>query len=410
MNDHRPHRGSAQLRRALVEELDRRRPGIRSDAVRDAFLAVPRELFVAELAAAEGLEAVYRNQPLVTRKDTRGAPVSSSSQPGVMVSMLDELDLRPGLRVLEVGAGTGYNAALIATIVGSGGRVVSVDIDREIAATARRALRTGGYKARVLARDGRDGWPSGAPYDRIMITASSLEVPPALCDQLTGDGLLELPLRFSQSRHGQQAIVVLRRSDSGLDSVNVFPGAFMGLRDRPDCAAPAPGAYLGATETIERTWRGHTSLEGAPLKRLGRLGRRRLLGVALQDPEVTALGLRAPAYALRLFVSLALPESVVVEGRYDRGAGIGVVDVEGSGLTMLAGTWRHITRIERYGKAPAATPLLEAVEDWVALGRPGLDDLRINVRYGRGRRRHGAWRAVRCGRSLMSFDWAQRAP
>ncbi len=374
--------------------------------MREAFLEVPRELFVPDIAATQGLEAVYRDQALVTRKDARGAPVSSSSQPGVMAPMLDELDLRPGMRVLEVGAGTGYNAALIATIVGRRGRVVSVDIDPDIARRARRALRTGGYKARVLARDGRRGWPSAEPYDRIMITASSSEVPRTLYDQLTANGLLELPLRFSQSRHGRQAIVVLRRSDRGLDSVKVFPGAFMGLRDRPDGAATDADAHLGATETIERTVRGHASLQGAPLKRLGTRGRRRLLGVSLQDPEVTALGLRAPMHALSMFVSLALPDSIVVEGRHDRGAGIGVVDMNGSGLTMLAGTWRHLTRIERYGKAPAATPLLQAVEEWVALGRPGLDDLRISVTY--GARRRGAWRTVRRGRSLIGFDWASR--
>ena len=378
--------------------------------MRRAFLEVPRELFVPEVAAAQGLEAVYHDQPIVTRKDARGAPVSSSSQPGIMAPMLDELDLGPGLRVLEVGAGTGYNAALLATIVGHRGRVVSLDIDPETARAARRALRAGGYKARVLARDGRDGWPSAAPYDRIMITASAPEVPRALCGQLTADGLLELPLRFSAARHGRQAIVVLRRSESGLDSIRLFPGGFMALRDEATSAAPAPSAHLGATETVDGRWRGHASLEGEPLKHLGASARRRLLSVALHDPDVTTLGLRAPAPGLLLFVSLALPDTMVVESWRREGAGIGVIDAAGTGLTMLGGTPRHITRIERYGNAPAATPLLEAVEEWVALGRPGPDDLRIGIRYGAARRRRGAWRTIRRGRSLMELHWRGRAP
>lgn len=93
------------LRRELVTNLERR-GCIRSKPVRRAFSTVPRELFVPEIAQREGLERVYADTALVTRQSTQGMPLSSSSQPAIMAEMLECLDLRPGLRVLEIGTGT----------------------------------------------------------------------------------------------------------------------------------------------------------------------------------------------------------------------------------------------------------------------------------------------------------------
>ena len=114
-------------------------------------------------------------------------------------AMLDRLDLREGMRVLEIGAGTGYNAALLKTIVGPRGRVVSVDLDREVARKARRALHLGGYSLRVVCGDGHLGYDAAAPYDRIVLTAGSASIAPAWIEQLREGGLLELPLRMVRS-------------------------------------------------------------------------------------------------------------------------------------------------------------------------------------------------------------------
>jgi len=165
-------RRAAALRRQLVGELERRGV-IRSKAVRAAFLWVPRELFVPEAASRSGLEAVYRDEAIPTKFAANGAPISSSSQPAIMAEMLERLALEPGMRVLEIGAGTGYNAALLSQLVGERGRVETVDIDAETAARARRALRAGGYRARVVVADGRESLAAGAPS-----TGSSS--PPAL--------------------------------------------------------------------------------------------------------------------------------------------------------------------------------------------------------------------------------------
>jgi protein-L-isoaspartate(D-aspartate) O-methyltransferase len=133
-------------------------------------LAVPREIFVPEFAAHRGLEAVYRDEAIMTKRDVGGMPVSSSSQPAIMASMLERLDLREGQSVLEIGAGTGYNAALLAEIVGPEGRVVSVELDPELAKRSGLALRRAGYRAKVVVGDGHDGWAPQAPYDRIIVT------------------------------------------------------------------------------------------------------------------------------------------------------------------------------------------------------------------------------------------------
>jgi protein-L-isoaspartate(D-aspartate) O-methyltransferase len=132
----------AVLRQRLATRL--RRAGTLTDPVVErAFLTVPRELFVVAVAAREGLEAVYRDDAIVIKRDALGRPASSSSQPSIMAAMLEQLQVRPGQRVLEVGAGSGYNAALLSSLVGPGGHVVSVELDEEVARAARAAL-TGG--------------------------------------------------------------------------------------------------------------------------------------------------------------------------------------------------------------------------------------------------------------------------
>jgi protein-L-isoaspartate(D-aspartate) O-methyltransferase len=210
---------------------------IRSSAVRDAFLEVPREFFVPEFAEREGLAAVYRDESILTKRNVHGVPLSSSSQPAIMALMLEQLQLAEGMRVLEIGAGTGYNAALLSVLVGRRGRVISVDVDPEIARGARRALRGAGYKARVMVGDGREGFADAAPYDRIIVTASSDSVPVAWFEQLDPGGLLEVPLRLSAS--GAQAIPLLRKGRAGFRSTGVVAGGFMPLRSAGDGAAAA---------------------------------------------------------------------------------------------------------------------------------------------------------------------------
>ena len=187
---------SLRLRQRMVRALEAS-GAIRDARIRRAFLAEPRERYVPEITQRDGLEAVYRPEAaLVTVRDSNGATLSSASAPGVMAPMLEALGLSPGLRVLEIGTGTGYNAALLSRLVGDAGKVTSVEVDPGIARQARRHLAEGGHRVRVVVGDGRMGWPSAAPFDRIIATASSSYVPLAWRDQVTDGGLVVLPLGF----------------------------------------------------------------------------------------------------------------------------------------------------------------------------------------------------------------------
>ncbi|MFF5715347.1 methyltransferase domain-containing protein [Streptomyces buecherae] len=154
-------------------------------------------------------------------------PTSSVSAPIAVVDMLAELDLHPGQRVLEIGTGSGFNAALLATRVGAD-RVVTVEIDPELAAGARRALRRAGYGGvTVMEADGERVWSPGAPYDRLVATASVASIPWAWVEQVRPGGLVLSPLRTAFCSHGPVRLSVSEEAAEGR-----FTGAttFMSVR------------------------------------------------------------------------------------------------------------------------------------------------------------------------------------
>jgi protein-L-isoaspartate(D-aspartate) O-methyltransferase len=376
-----PSRQSVRLRRELVRTLQRRGV-IRSTRVRDAFLDVPRELFVPEFAQREGLEAVYRDEAILTKRNRRGAPLSSSSQPAVMAPMLELLQVEEGMNLLEIGAGTGYNAALLSLLVGRAGKVVSVDVDPELAQGARRALRTGGYKVRVVVGDGRDGFADAAPYDRIIVTASSNSVPVAWFEQLNPGGLLEVPLRLSQG--GAQAIPVLRKGDGGFRSTAVIAGGFMPLRAPGEEAAAALGRpTLVASDVTGDAGLSIQELTGESLRTLSARAKRRLLSVSLLEPRRQPLGLRADSRALTLFLSLRLPVTNVVTTAPR--LGIGVITRDGTSLALLEPTFvrpnSSITSLLAFGDKGAEQLLRRYIREWEKRDRPGESDLGITVTY-----------------------------
>lgn len=188
---------------------------IRSPAVEQAFRAVPRHLFLPDSTLTEA----YADEAVPTRF-ADGAATSSASQPSMMAIMLEQLDLRPGHRVLEIGAGTGYNAALIATIVGDGGAVTAVDIDQDLVdgaaghltAAGPHLAAAGAGPIRLVCGDGALGHPDDAPYDRIVLTVGSDDVRPEWVAQLAPGGRLLLPLAL----RGSQLSVALDLGPDGL--------------------------------------------------------------------------------------------------------------------------------------------------------------------------------------------------
>jgi protein-L-isoaspartate(D-aspartate) O-methyltransferase len=223
-----------------------------------AFETVPRHVFVPVIFTdSEGayeqvdgtapgqrgrwLDLVYRDEPLVTLLGDRGTWLSSSSQPSLMASMLEALDAVGGERVLEVGTGTGYNAALLCAGLGSD-RVTSIDIDDGLVSQARGRLRELGCTPALAVADGTAGYPGAAPYDRIIATCSLPRVPPAWITQSSPGGLILLSL---YRELGGGALALLRVSD-GQASGHFAPfyAGFMPTRDvaRAD-AAELVGAH-----------------------------------------------------------------------------------------------------------------------------------------------------------------------
>ncbi|MEW6497826.1 MAG: methyltransferase domain-containing protein [Cyanobacteriota bacterium] len=207
---------------ALVEQL-KRMGLIRTPVVEAAFRAVPRHLFLPDVP----VEKVYQDEAIVTKR-LDGQPVSSSSQPAVMAIMLEQLDLKPGHRVLEIGAGTGYNAALIAHIVGDTGQVITVDLDEDIAENARNHLATAGFdRVQVVCTDGGFGYADAAPYDRIILTVGAWDIAPAWSEQLKPNGRLLLPLKIKED---VQLTVAFELADSYLVSISTSNCGFIKLR------------------------------------------------------------------------------------------------------------------------------------------------------------------------------------
>jgi protein-L-isoaspartate(D-aspartate) O-methyltransferase len=362
-----------------------------SAAVEEAFRTVPRHLFLPGVPLARA----YADEAVAVQA-VDGVTTSSASQPSMMAIMLAQLDLRPGHRVLEVGAGTGYNAALMARIVGPQGHVVAVDIDEELVDGAAHHLAAAGVSdVELVCGDGALGHAPGAPYDRIILTVGSGEVRPEWIAQLAPGGRLLLPLAL---RGTQLSVALDLGVDGALRSASVHRCAFVRLRGvgatseagvpvgggvsvlpaggvvRPELvraalAAPGPARHLPEPLSAADLWDGL----GMWLA-LTEPGACRFLAgpVDPDDPDPDGL----PA------------ELMPVRGR---GAGIGLAadGSEGPGLAVVVldpvadlgarGPWP--VRVRAFGPAGDALTerLLAAAAEWVDAGRPIPEDLRLTV-------------------------------
>ncbi|MEU1595162.1 hypothetical protein ABZ468_20365 [Streptomyces sp. NPDC005708] len=196
---------AAALRQEFAVALD----PAHTSAWRDAFASVPRHVFVPSFytQGAAGawervrpgdpgyLEAVYSDHALTTQIDERGIPTSSSSEPSVMLAMLDALDARDGDTVFELGTGTGYNAALLSHRLGEQ-NVTSIDVDPELAGAAAHHLADAGLHPFIGTGDGAGGWPNRAPYQRFIATAALRAIPNAFLEQAAPGAVIVAPVGY----------------------------------------------------------------------------------------------------------------------------------------------------------------------------------------------------------------------
>ncbi|MGC8817719.1 MAG: methyltransferase domain-containing protein [Candidatus Hadarchaeum sp.] len=208
-----------KLREKYVDDL-KARGMIKSEVVERAFRRVERHRllesffypdpvqrkfrevnFDPENPELEILKLIYSDTPLVTRM-VDGIPISSTSQPGLVAQMLEFLDLKPGQKVLEIGAGTGYTAALIYEIVGKEGHVITMDIQEDVVAQTQRLLRAAGYdRIEVIFGDGFHGYYKNAPYDRIVATVGCPDISLHWVEQLAPEGFMLIPLQHGIEGH-----------------------------------------------------------------------------------------------------------------------------------------------------------------------------------------------------------------
>lgn len=402
-------KSASRLRAGLVEEL-RVRGVLRSEAVASAFATVPRDQFIPDVRAQEGLETVYRDRAFVTKRDPQGMPLSSSSQPALMATMLELLDVRSGQRVLEIGTGTGYNAALLSHLVGREGEVISVDVDRELAFRAKRALKQAGYRASVVVGDGRRGWLECAPYDRIVVTACADRIPRAWLEQLGDGGLLELPLELDPDRAAIQVIPLFRRKGDRLNSTALTWGGFMALHDGTGQWS-LPPASLTASRSGGKGHSSLVSLSGLALSALPDARASELLALTLSErgrPRaggVIAMDSAHPPMLLIYLLHKVPPGKRLVVRKDDR-LGVGLLHRRSRSLAFVSvrSPWRDRCgrqtprvrwRLDAYGGTGAAAELERLLAEWEALTQSGRDNLRITAK--------GAGDPLR-----LSFGWGRR--
>jgi protein-L-isoaspartate O-methyltransferase len=213
---------------------------------RAAFRAVPRHVFAPRFAIHDpeesafihhdamspdaehriiALAAAYSDDTLITRFAGDGVPISSSTEPSLMATMLQALDIQHGHRVLEVGTGTGYNAALLCHALGDA-NITTIDVDPDLVATASTALATASYEPTVVCGDGAAGVPDRGPFDRIIATCGVDRVPAAWLTQLAPDGAILVNV--------SKGIVLLRHQHHAVSGRFLSSAGFMPLRSAND--------------------------------------------------------------------------------------------------------------------------------------------------------------------------------
>ena len=201
--------GEVARRNTMVDQQIEAR-GIRNPGVLRAMRAVPRHRFVPERMQT----LAYDDRPLPIGHD------QTISQPYIVALMSELAEVQPGARVLEVGTGSGYQAAVLAEM---GARVYSVEIVEPLAQQARVTLAALGYGGIALRTgDGYRGWPEEAPFDAIVVTAAPTQVPAPLKEQLKVGGVIVIPVGDQR-----QTLLQIRRTKSGFDERRVIPVRFV---------------------------------------------------------------------------------------------------------------------------------------------------------------------------------------
>ncbi len=405
--------GYAALMRQLMTTRLVEQGWIRTDAVERAFRNVRRHLFAPDIAIADA----YGDRRIPRAQGCCLTPAALTAK------ILEQLEVRRGQRVLEIGAGSGYNAALLADLVGPEGEVVAVEISRPLAEAARRHLGQAGVRnIRVVCADGEFGWAERAPYDRILLTCASDRVSPDWARQLAVDGRLQLPIVLSGNV--QRSASFVRTDDQTLTSTSVVDCFFVPQRGANDVWSrswirlePARGLSAASDDRaidpaelrscLRAPW---SDLATGVAARASEIGSGLYAWLATRDGRCITFLQFVAAYRRTVFADLA--------GGTEPGAA--TIGLFGDGRLAILAPMRRGDRgppgveapmelaCRSYGGAEAlALVLKDLVRSWAAAGRPGSDRLVIRVApHGGDLGEASHARTVERGDCLVRFDWA----
>ncbi|MFI8346197.1 methyltransferase domain-containing protein [Streptomyces sp. NPDC085596] len=340
-----------------------------------ALLAAPRSDFLPEvfwahdMDSGESTRVDRRTEPdvwedyacadvaIVTQWDDGagagpgGVPTSSASMPSVVFRMLAALDVRPGNRVLEIGTGTGWNAGLLAARLGAR-NVTSVEIDPQVADTARERLNAARLLGTVLTRDGALGDPAGAPFHRVIATAGVRKLPPAWIEQTREGGLIVAPWGTHYSN--ADAVVRLEVGGGRASGKFVGPAEFMKLRAQ---RLPFPGHEAYVPDGVDSADHSQAEVTEADL-----------LGVDRFDAVAFVLGLRVRGCHQAVAAKREGSRPVWFYGLTDRSWACVMLHDGGKADVWQAGPRRLWDEVAK------------ALDWWRDAGRPGIGRFGLTVR------------------------------
>lgn len=352
--------------RSLVDTL-RARGELLDARLEKAFLSIPREAFLPGLP----LEQVYLDEPIPIQRAPDGTILSSSSQPSMMALMIEQMRLTSGMSVLEIGTGSGYNAAIMQAVVGPSGRVTSVEFDPVLAAQARDNLQRAALGGRVLVitGDGAAGYAPRAAYDRVIATVGIWDVPQAWVRQLRPRGMIVAPLWLE----GYQYSAALQlQPDGTLYSARNLPCGFVRLRGV--AAGPRVELQVGSSMIVFSS--SAEQLDAATISALA--------GDSSEGYIGAHLDYRAWNFAALPYLMLTLPEDYAF-GSYYVAAGQRAFGVEHSGAVIASrGSVCFIPstssgEAQLLGGADALLVVQDCIAAWERAGRPGLERLRLRL-------------------------------
>ncbi len=344
-----------------------------SEATTQAYLATPRHCFVRRYrewgtrewqvvnsdSLAEHLATLYANRPIILFGDDDQNIPSTISQPSFVLRMLDLLQLKPGDKVFELGAGSGWNAALIGHLVGRAGRVTSLEIIPELAHSASETIESMGISnVRIIAGDGAEGYQDSAPYDRAIFTAGAFDLPHFFYEQIREEGLLLVVIK---TEGGGDNLFVLRKTGDHFEAIESQPCGFVQLRGRYQFENLEPAVL----EQAIPEWGELRDQE---------IGRRRFWwGGKGKDSLVwhtrgirSFLGITEPAF--RAFKT-EKPDEQAREHHF-----FGLWDAVNRSLVVAKDDW-----LVAYGNAQAEERLLQRLRQWVEVGMPTAACLDLKV-------------------------------